>query len=64
MVLVNEGFGFHGFGVMHGGSWMRWILFGLLFWLLFSRCGCCGKRGCGGTDDVEVDSEEDSEENE
>jgi len=60
MVLVNGGFGFHGISFMHGGSWVRWILFGLLFWLLFSRCGCCGKKGCRSTDDVEDESTDES----
>ncbi len=62
MVLMSGGFGFHGFGMMHGGSWVRWILFGLLFWFLFSRCGCGRKCGCKSSEDIDDESSEDSSE--
>jgi hypothetical protein len=44
LVLALMGGGPHllGFHFFHGHSWLRWILFGLLMWLILSRSGCCG----------------------
>jgi len=50
IVLMNGGSHWFGFQVHHHGfSWLRWILFGLLIWLVLSRAGCCG----GGDEDDE-----------
>ncbi|GMQ81915.1 MAG: hypothetical protein BMS9Abin05_1352 [Rhodothermia bacterium] len=62
IVLVDGSFDFHFFGLMHGTSWVRWVLFGLLFWLLFSRRGCCGKSECNDSKNVEDDSSDKSSE--
>ena len=62
VVLMNGGLHLHGFGIHHGGSWTRWVLFGLLFWFLFSRGGCCG--GCGYSDDSGEEEAEESSDDE
>ena len=62
IVLMDGGFNFHFFGPLHGTSWVRWILIGLVFWLLFSRCGCCRKSGCNVAKDVEDDSSDEASE--
>lgn len=65
LVLVNGGIHISGFSLFHGASWLRWVLLGLLIWLITSRCGCCRCGVSNGDgEDVESDDEEGIEEGE
>ncbi|NNE35175.1 MAG: hypothetical protein HKN13_08070 [Rhodothermales bacterium] len=44
LVLMDGGTHIFGFGLFHHASWLRWLLMGLLVWLVLSRCGCCGSH--------------------
>ena len=44
ITLSSVGIHWHGFRFLHGFSWLSWILFGLLIWLIATRMGCCGER--------------------
>ena len=59
MVLMDGGSHFHGFGLFHGLSWLRWVLLGVLIWLIVSRCGCCGSSASHDEAEEEIIEEED-----
>jgi len=61
LALMGGGPHLHGFHFFHGHSWLRWILFGLLIWLLVSRTGCCGGSH-DADDETSPDAPEEAEE--
>ena len=58
ITLSSAGIHWHGFRFFHGFSWLSWVLFGLLIWLITTRMGCCGERRTHDEEEEEAAGEE------